>query len=70
MKPCSARSRRCPLQSEARRSDVTRLLAAIPQGDPRAAEELLRLVSGELRSLPAGKWRASSRGKRFGPPRS
>ena len=34
-------------------SDVTRLLSAIDQGDPRAAEQLLPLVYGELRRLAA-----------------
>src|SRR4051794_29425630 len=32
-------------------SDVTRLLSAIEQGDPRASEELLPLVYRELRQL-------------------
>jgi RNA polymerase sigma factor (TIGR02999 family) len=36
-------------------SDVTRLLCAIDQGDPRAAEQLLPLVYGELRRLAATK---------------
>jgi RNA polymerase sigma factor (TIGR02999 family) len=36
-------------------SDVTRLLSAIDQGDPRAAEKLLPLVYGELRRLAASK---------------
>ncbi len=36
-------------------SDVTRILAAIDQGDPRAAEQLLPLVYGELRRLAASK---------------
>lgn len=36
-------------------SDVTRILAAIDQGDPRAAEQLLPLVYGELRRLAAHK---------------
>jgi RNA polymerase sigma factor (TIGR02999 family) len=36
-------------------SDVTRLLSAIDQGDPRAAEQLLPLVYGELRRLAATK---------------
>jgi RNA polymerase sigma factor (TIGR02999 family) len=36
-------------------SDVTRLLAAIGQGDPRAAEQLLPLVYNELRRLAATK---------------
>jgi RNA polymerase sigma factor (TIGR02999 family) len=34
-------------------SDVTRMLAAVEQGDPRAAEELLPLVYDELRKLAA-----------------
>jgi RNA polymerase sigma factor (TIGR02999 family) len=34
-------------------SDVTRLLSAIDQGDPQAAEQLLPLVYGELRRLAA-----------------
>jgi RNA polymerase sigma factor (TIGR02999 family) len=32
-------------------NDVTRILSAIEQGDPRAAEQLLSLVYGELRQL-------------------
>jgi RNA polymerase sigma factor (TIGR02999 family) len=36
-------------------SDVTRILSAIHQGDPRAAEQLLPLVYGELRRLAASK---------------
>jgi RNA polymerase sigma factor (TIGR02999 family) len=36
-------------------SDVTRILTAIEQGDPRAAEQLLPLVYDELRKLAAGK---------------
>ena len=32
-------------------SDVTHILSAIEQGDPRAAEKLLPLVYDELRSL-------------------
>jgi len=36
-------------------SDVTRILAAIDQGDSRAAEQLLPLVYGELRRLAASK---------------
>jgi RNA polymerase sigma factor (TIGR02999 family) len=34
-------------------SDVTRILSAIEQGDPQAAEKLLPLVYGELRRLAA-----------------
>ena len=34
-------------------SDVTRILCAIEQGDPRAAEQLLPLVYDELRRLAA-----------------
>ncbi|HMF15291.1 MAG TPA: ECF-type sigma factor [Gemmataceae bacterium] len=36
-------------------SDVTRMLAAIEQGDPHAAEKLLPLVYDELRKLAAQK---------------
>jgi RNA polymerase sigma factor (TIGR02999 family) len=36
-------------------SDVTRILSAIDQGDPRAAEQLLPLVYDELRKLAAAK---------------
>ena len=36
-------------------SDVTRLLYAVEQGDPKAAAELLPLVYGELRRLAAHK---------------
>ncbi|MBL9148162.1 MAG: sigma-70 family RNA polymerase sigma factor [Phycisphaerae bacterium] len=38
-------------------SDVTRLLAAIGAGDPRASDELLPLVYGELRTLAAQRLR-------------
>ena len=34
-------------------SDVTQILGAIQQGDPKAAEELLPLVYQELRHLAA-----------------
>src|SRR2546425_3501280 len=34
-------------------SDVTRILSAIEQGDPKAAEQLLPLVYNELRTLAA-----------------
>jgi RNA polymerase sigma factor (TIGR02999 family) len=36
-------------------SEVTQILSAIEQGDPRAAEELLPLVYAELRQLAAAK---------------
>src|SRR5437773_3260437 len=36
-------------------SDVTRILSAIEQGDPHAAEQLLPLVYAELRKLAADK---------------
>jgi hypothetical protein len=36
-------------------SDVTRILSAIEQGDPHAAERLLPLVYKELRQLAARK---------------
>src|SRR5437868_6070114 len=34
-------------------NDVTRVLSAVEQGDPRAAQDLLPLVYGELRKLAA-----------------
>src|ERR1700746_3775734 len=36
-------------------TDVTRILSAIDQGDPHAAEQLLPLVYDELRKLAAAK---------------
>src|SRR5437667_5462432 len=36
-------------------SDISHLLSAIEQGDPRAAEQLLPLVYAELRKLAAQK---------------
>src|SRR4051794_39556981 len=36
-------------------SDVTRILSAIEQGDPKAAEQLLPLIYEELRKLAAQK---------------
>ena len=39
-------------------SEVTRILTAIEQGDPRAAEQFLPLVYEELRQLAAGDWPA------------
>jgi RNA polymerase sigma factor (TIGR02999 family) len=36
-------------------NEVTRILAAVQQGDPHAAEQLLPLVYGELRKLAARK---------------
>src|SRR5262245_61899888 len=36
-------------------SEATRILSAIEQGDPRAAEQLLPLVYDELRNLAAAK---------------
>ena len=36
-------------------SEVTRILSAIEQGDPKAAEQLLPLVYDELRRLAAQK---------------
>ena len=36
-------------------SDVTRILESIEHGDPKAADELLPLVYGELRKLATSK---------------
>ncbi|MCI0742645.1 MAG: ECF-type sigma factor [Gemmataceae bacterium] len=44
-----------PTDTLHRMSDVTRILSAIEQGDPRAAELLLPLVYDELRKLAAAK---------------
>jgi RNA polymerase sigma factor (TIGR02999 family) len=44
-------------------SDVTRILSAIEQGDPHAAEELLPLVYDELRRLAARKVAQESPGQ-------
>ncbi len=41
-------------------SDVTRILESIDQGDPKAADELLPLVYGELRRLAAAKMAGES----------
>src|SRR5438552_603294 len=44
-------------------SEVTRILSAIEQGDPRAAQELLPLVYDELRKLAAEKMAQERRGQ-------
>jgi RNA polymerase sigma factor (TIGR02999 family) len=44
-------------------TDVTRVLSAIEAGDPRAAEQLLPLVYGELRRLAAQKLARESPGQ-------
>ena len=44
-------------------SDVTRLLGAIDQGDPKAAQELLPLVYDELRRLAAARMAQESPGQ-------
>ena len=36
-------------------NDITRILSAIEQGDPKATEQLLPLVYDELRKLAAAK---------------
>jgi RNA polymerase sigma factor (TIGR02999 family) len=43
-------------------TDVTRILSAIEQGDPHAAEQLLPLVYEELRKLAAARMSAESAG--------
>src|SRR5262245_17101577 len=48
------RAGRCPGRV-APMNDVTRILSAIEQGDPEAAEQLLPLVYDELRALAARK---------------
>ena len=44
-------------------SDVTRVLAAVERGDPRAAEQLLPLVYDELRTLAAARMAQESPGQ-------
>jgi hypothetical protein len=51
-------------------SDVTRILSAIEQGDPNAAEQLLPLVYDELRKLAAQKLAQKKLGRRYRRPRS
>ena len=48
-------------------SDVTRILGAIGNGDPQAADELLPLVYDELRRLAAGKMSHEAPGQTLQP---
>src|SRR5947209_3439437 len=48
-------------------SDVTRVLSAIEQGDPHAAEQLLPLVYEELRKLAAQKMAQEAPGQTLQP---
>ena len=48
-------------------SDVTRILDRVQQGDPKAAEELLPLVYGELRKLAAHKMAGERNGHTLQP---
>ena len=48
-------------------SDVTQILEAVRQGDPKAAEELLPLVYGELRKLAAAKMAQGATGQTLQP---
>ena len=48
-------------------SDVTRILAAAQQGDPKSAEELLPLVYDELRRLAAHKMANEAPGQTLQP---
>jgi hypothetical protein len=48
-------------------SDVTRILSAIDQGDPHAAEQFLPLVYDELRRLPAGQMARQKPGQTLTP---
>ena len=47
-------------------SEVIRVLSAIEQGDPHAAEQLLPLVYDELRKLAAQKLAQEKPGQRVG----
>jgi hypothetical protein len=44
-------------------SEVTRILCAIEQGDPKAAEQLLPLVYDELRQLAAAQMASEKPGQ-------
>jgi hypothetical protein len=57
------------LQSHSLRdmSDVTRIIEAIEQGDPKAADELLPLVYEELRKLAASKMASEAAGNTLQP---
>jgi RNA polymerase sigma factor (TIGR02999 family) len=48
-------------------SDVTRVIEAIHQGDPKAADELLPLVYEELRKLAASKMANEAAGNTLQP---
>src|SRR5687768_475252 len=48
-------------------SEVTRILSAIEQGDPRAADQLLPLVYQELRKLAAHRLAAETPGQTLQP---
>jgi hypothetical protein len=48
-------------------SDVTRILESIEQGDPKAADQLLPLVYGELRKLAASKMAREAAGHTLQP---
>ena len=48
-------------------SDATRLLERVGQGDPKAAEELMPLVYGELRRLAAAKMAREAPGQTLQP---
>jgi RNA polymerase sigma factor (TIGR02999 family) len=48
-------------------TDVTRILSAIEDGDPQAAEELLPLVYGELRKLAAQRMTQEAPGQTLQP---
>jgi hypothetical protein len=49
-------------------TDVTRILSAIAQGDPHAADQLLPLVYDELRRLAAHKLAYERPARLFKPP--
>lgn len=53
--------------SEARAGEVTRILAALHGGDPRAADELLAAVYDELRRMARGQMRRERPGQTLQP---
>src|ERR1700740_1458460 len=58
---------RCPRGKLTNMNDGTRILSAIDQGDPHAAEKLLPLVYEELRKLAAARMAGEAPGNTLNP---
>jgi hypothetical protein len=67
LRPLPRETSRFPRGKLASMSDVTRILEAIEQGDPKAANELLPLVYNELRKLAAHKMARETPGQTLQP---